>query len=128
MPACPTCDTDYTSAEYANFCGNCGERLLELSKEAARHRALAINVAGSLVLVALAMLGAGIALWFMGPAWFAYTETGTVRAISIGLMVGGPTIFVMAMLLTHIVRGPKPAETDNDLGNGEGRSSNQQAS
>ncbi|MBI4233066.1 MAG: hypothetical protein HY686_01340 [Chloroflexi bacterium] len=47
--------------------------------------------------LALPMLGAGIALWFMGPAWFHYRENTLVRAISIGLIVGAPILFFAAL-------------------------------
>jgi hypothetical protein len=60
------------------------------------------NVGVVLMLAALPILGAGIALWFMGPAWFNYRGTHVIRAISIGLMVGAPLLFIAAVNLDQL--------------------------
>ncbi len=101
MTRCPKCSFEpgMRTGEFT-FCPKCGERLPglpQLSEAAWRRVQLADLVFSIARLVAPGLLGAGIALWFMGPAWFVYTETQTIRAISIGLMVGGPMLFVLAL-------------------------------
>jgi uncharacterized protein YegL len=97
---CPACSFDYgKKVEDFNFCPKCGERLPELaqlSPSAWRRIQLADLVYSIARLVAPGILGAGIALWFMGPAWFVYTETRTVRVISVVLMLAGPLLFFLA--------------------------------
>ena len=97
----PKCSFDYgMRGEEFNFCPKCGERLPGLPQlsQAAWRRVQLMDLVFSIVrLVAPGLLGEGIALWFMGPAWFVYTETRTIRAISIGLMTGGPLLFVLAL-------------------------------
>ena len=99
---CSMCSFGYgMRVEEFNFCPKCGERLPDVSQlnQAAWRRVQLTDLVFSIVrLVAPGLLGAGIALWFMGPAWFVYTETRTIRAISIGLMAGGPLLFVLALL------------------------------
>ncbi len=98
---CPKCSFDYgMRVEEFNFCPKCGERLPDLpqlSQTAWRRVQLTDLVFSFVRLIAPGMLGGGIALWFMGPAWFAYTETLTVRVISIVLMIGGPLLFALAL-------------------------------
>ncbi len=101
MTSCPKCSFEpgMRTGEFT-FCPKCGERLPglpQLSEAAWRRVQLADLVFSIARLVAPGLLGAGIALWFMGPAWFVYTETQTIRAISIGLIVGGPMLFVLAL-------------------------------
>ena len=98
---CTECDFEYgVRKEDLNFCSKCGTKLPELSQlsqEAWRRVAFA-NVLGVLaVFISPGILGAGIALWFMAPVWFDFTETNTIRAISIGLMVSGPSFFILAI-------------------------------
>ena len=98
---CPECSFDYgMRVEDVNFCPKCGKRLPDLPQlsQAAWGRVRLTDLVFSIVrLVAPGLLGAGIALWFMGPAWFVYTETRTIRAISVVLMLGGPLLFVLAL-------------------------------
>ena len=69
--------------------------------------------------IAIPMLGAGIALWFMEPAWFNYTETHEIRIISIGLMAAGPVLFVLSLFIPDFVRVPETPETETDATSGE---------
>ncbi len=99
---CPKCDYDYfLSVGEIRFCPKCGERLPDRAQLGQGAWKL-IQLTDLLFVIAMfvgpGLLGAGIALWFMGPAWFVYAETRTIQAISIVLMVGGPLLFLLAVL------------------------------
>ena len=122
MTECSNCGHDYLWED--NFCAKCGERLPELPESIKKKKMflLYLGVVGAFF-IALPMLGAGIALWFMGPAWFHYTETYAIRTVSIGLMAGGPALFVMFLSLTAFVRVPETPETETDATNDNTESS-----
>lgn len=107
-PTCPKCRTrasDWTDV----YCGKCGERLPALHAGTAWWKQGARNLGMTLaVFVGMPMLAAGIALWFMGPAWLYHTETYLVRSISIGFMVGGPVVFLAGLRLDRLVPAPGP--------------------
>ena len=99
---CPKCDYDYfLSVGEIRFCPKCGERLPDRAQLGQGAWKL-IQLTDLLFVIAMfvgpGLLGAGIALWFMGPAWFVYAETRTIQAISIVLMVGGPLLLLLAVL------------------------------
>ena len=99
---CPKCDYDYfLSVGEIRFCPKCGERLpdrAQLGQGAWKLIQLTDLLSMVSVFVTPGLLGAGIALWFMGPAWFVYAETRTIQAISLVLMVGAPLLFLLAVL------------------------------
>ena len=99
---CPKCDYDsFLSVGESSFCPKCGERLpdrAQLGQSAWQLIQVTDLLAIISVFVGPGLLGAGIALWFMGPAWFVYAETRTIQAISMVLMVGGPLLLLLAVL------------------------------
>jgi Mg-chelatase subunit ChlD len=102
-PNCPRCGEGMYS--WTNdYCPKCGEHLPGLPGAVRKRKEWAWYIGAALaVFVALPMLGAGIALLFMGPAWFNYTETHIIRAISIGLMAGAPIVLVTGLCLDRLV-------------------------
>ncbi|MFB3097214.1 MAG: VWA domain-containing protein [Dehalococcoidia bacterium] len=99
---CPKCDYEwFLFVGESSFCPKCGERLpdrAQLGQSAWQLIQVTDLLAIISVFVGPGLLGAGIALWFMGPAWFVYAETRTIQAISIVLMVGGPLLLLLAVL------------------------------
>ena len=111
MPNCLECNNDYEVFPSTIFCKKCGVRLLEVDPAAAKGRA-AEYISGSLLwILALLPLGAGIALWVMGPMWFQETESNNVRNLGIVLTAGGGLSFVAGISLAIFAnREVKPTD------------------
>ena len=98
---CLKCDFEYGSkvADF-NFCPKCGERLPDLpqlSLQAWKRVQQADRLYSAVRMIAPGLFGAGAALWFVAPAWFDFTETQTLRAVSVGLMVVGALLFGLTL-------------------------------
>ena len=116
MPSCSACNRFYTLGD--NFCVKCGEHLLEVTTG----RVVVARVGGAVLLLALGMLGVGIAFWFMDPAWLASIETawrasiktGTIRVISGALVIGSVFIFLLGTTLAILGPGTTSSNSDKE--------------
>ena len=50
-------------------------------------------------LLAAVMFSIGAVLWLIAPSWFDFTESRTMRVISIALMITGPVILILSFVI-----------------------------
>lgn len=97
MPTCIECSDNYDVGDI--FCRKCGSRLPEIDRATIRRRNAALGFGLVLILISFSALASGVALWVLGPSWWSFTESSTVRNVGIGLASAGGVAIIAGIAL-----------------------------
>jgi hypothetical protein len=100
---CLECEYEFHGnlAEY-KFCPACGKPLPDFSDLSPRAKYMTRHtecMSLGVFLLAAVMFSIGAVLWFIAPSWFDFTESRTMRVISIALMITGPVILILSFVI-----------------------------